>query len=175
MIPMPLDRSKSTIITCCSIVICDGCHHANLLREAEVRRGVRRCPFCRETTPSTKEELDKFMMKRIEANDPVALSHKGGEKYNEGNYPSAFEWYTTAAGSGDMEAHCRLALMYHNGHGVEKDRGKRLHYLEEAAIKGHPGARCRLGYHEEENGDTREQRNITSSLQHREMMTQSKR
>jgi len=55
---------------------------------------------------------------------------------------------------GDADAHFRLGLMYLDGDGVEKDRGKYLHHLEEAAIGGHPYARCNLGFHEEENGDT---------------------
>ena len=41
-------------------------------------------------------------MKRVEANDPVAICHEGGEQYAKGDYSSAFEYWTKAAGLGDI-------------------------------------------------------------------------
>ena len=46
-LPMPFDMSKSTIYSCCSKVICDGCNHANKIREKEMRRQYT-CLFCRK-------------------------------------------------------------------------------------------------------------------------------
>eukprot|EP00984_Skeletonema_dohrnii_P006917 scaffold2465_cov93-Skeletonema_dohrnii-CCMP3373.AAC.1 len=110
--------------------------------------------FCREPTPSTGKECEKQRMKRIEANDPVALCEEGVKQYVKADdYNSAFEYFTRAAGLGDMEAHYQLSRMYHKGHGIEKDSEKELHHAEEAAIGGHPSARCGLGFHEYDNGN----------------------
>ena len=149
-LPMPLDRSKSTIMTCCSIVICDGCEHANQMREIEGKL-QQTCPFCRKPTPSTVEEGDKQRMKRVEANDPVSMRNEGVDHYDKGDYSSAFECFTKSAELGDAEAHHSLALLYHKGHGVEKDRGKDIYHMEEAAIGGHPKARSNLAWHELKN------------------------
>src|SRR6056300_884724 len=45
-LPLSLDPSKSTFMSCCSKTICNGCYHANLKRERE--QGLQhRCAFCR--------------------------------------------------------------------------------------------------------------------------------
>jgi len=150
MIPLKLDLSESSMQTCCSKVICDGCSHANQKREFEERREPK-CPFCRKLIPDTDEECDKRRMKRVEANDPVALRREGVVQLNKGDYSSAFEYYTKAAQLGDVDSHNRLASLYDLGKGVEKDEGKAIHHLEEAAIGGHPKARYNLGIEEGSN------------------------
>mmetsp|Transcript_33746 Transcript_33746/g.50627 ORF Transcript_33746/g.50627 Transcript_33746/m.50627 type:complete len:104 (-) Transcript_33746:12-323(-) len=75
------------------------------------------------------------MMKRVEANDPVTLHQEGREQYEKGNYNSAFEYFTRAAELGEMEAHYNLSCMYRDGLGVEKDKGKEIYHLEEAALE----------------------------------------
>ncbi|KAK1733616.1 hypothetical protein QTG54_015659 [Skeletonema marinoi] len=145
-LPLSLDTKKSIMMSCCSKLICKGCTYANQKREYEGRLGYK-CPFCRTAIPSTVE-ADKMMMKRIEANDPAAMCQWGREKYDKGDYSSAFELYTKAAQLGDAEAHYQLAVLYH-----EKDRGKEIHHLKEAAIGGHPDARFNLGCDEEESGN----------------------
>eukprot|EP00984_Skeletonema_dohrnii_P020814 scaffold10229_cov129-Skeletonema_dohrnii-CCMP3373.AAC.1 len=149
-LPMPLDLSKSTLKSCCSKVICDGCTYANQKREMEERRHPK-CPFCREQLPPTDEESDKRTMKRIETNNPVAMTQWGTKQHEKGDYSSAFAYYTKAAELGDAWAHYRLSLMYYYGHGVAKDKGKEMHHLEEAAIRGHPLARYNLACHEGRN------------------------
>eukprot|EP00984_Skeletonema_dohrnii_P005338 scaffold1874_cov89-Skeletonema_dohrnii-CCMP3373.AAC.15 len=150
-LPLQLDKEKSTMNSCCSKVICNGCNYANQVREAE-RRLKKSCPFCREPYPS-KNEVDKYRRKRIEANDPVAMCGEGLKQYNKGDYSSAFEYFTNAAELGDVEAHYGLAGMYRNGCGVEKNEKKEIHHFEEAAIGGHPNARYNLAFHEERTGD----------------------
>jgi len=150
MIPLQLDLSKSSMQTCCSKVICKGCFHANLFRE-EKERLENKCPFCRKLIPDTDEECDKRRMERVEANDPVALRREGVVQLNKGDYSSAFEYYTKAAQLGDVDSHYRLASLYDLGKGVEKDEGKAIHHLEEAAIGGHPQARYNLGIEEGSN------------------------
>jgi len=150
-IPLSLDLSQSTMMTCCSKMVCNGCGHANQVREIEDAR-VPSCPFCRELLPTTKEESDKRRMKRMEANDPVAMCREGREQHRKGDYSSAFEHFTRAAELGDAVAHHQISIMYHYGHGVEKDKGKKMYHMEQAAIGGHPLARCNLAYHEGING-----------------------
>jgi tetratricopeptide (TPR) repeat protein len=96
--------------------------------------------------PKSEEEADKILMKRVQANDPVAIFHIGENKYREGDYEKAFEYWTRAATLGHMVAHYNLSGMYREGQGVEKDLKKQLHHLEEAAIGGHPNARHHLGF-----------------------------
>eukprot|EP00577_Skeletonema_sp_RCC1716_P025973 CAMPEP_0113411676 /NCGR_PEP_ID=MMETSP0013_2-20120614/22398_1 /TAXON_ID=2843 ORGANISM="Skeletonema costatum, Strain 1716" /NCGR_SAMPLE_ID=MMETSP0013_2 /ASSEMBLY_ACC=CAM_ASM_000158 /LENGTH=162 /DNA_ID=CAMNT_0000298057 /DNA_START=617 /DNA_END=1105 /DNA_ORIENTATION=+ /assembly_acc=CAM_ASM_000158 len=91
-------------------------------------------------------------MKRVEANDPVAMCQMGRRRYSEGDYDGAFEYFSKAAALGDIFAHNNLSVMYQKGEGVEKDDKKAVHHLEQAAIGGHPDARHNLGCLEGANG-----------------------
>ena len=151
-LPMSIVVSKSTMYDCCGKLICNGCEYANKIREIELRL-QQSCPFCRKPSPKTESEQDKRRMKRIEKNDPVAICQEGMIQYKKGEYIKAFEYYTKAAALGNVEAHYRLSILYHLGHGVEKDEEKEIFHLEEAAIVGHPFARYVLGWHEYNNGN----------------------
>jgi len=146
-LPLPLDESKETMYPCCSKVICNGCSHANDLREKVEMVGLS-CPFCREPVPRTRAQTKLNQMKRVEANDPAAIYEVGVQFYDDGDFGSAFEHLTKAAGLGDIRAHYQLSLMYHFGQGVEKDEKRRQYHSEQAAIGGHPMARGNLGYAE---------------------------
>ncbi len=157
-LPLLIDLSKSTFIACCSNYICNGCRHATTKRAVELSSNyesiVQACPFCREPIPKTIEEADKQLTKRIEANDPVALREEGADQCRRGNYTGAFEYWSKAAQLGDADGHYQLAKLYHNGDGVERDRGKEFHHMEKAAIGGHPKARYTLGSYEKMYGNT---------------------
>ncbi len=146
-LPLPLDMKKCSTMQCCSKVICNGCQHAHLKRQIEMRI-EETCPFCREAMPETYEEAMKLRMKRIEANDPVAICSEASARYNRGEYSSAIEYFTRAADLGDIQARYRLSMMYCDDFGVENDKEKYIHHAEKAAIAGHPGARYNLGRHE---------------------------
>eukprot|EP00986_Skeletonema_menzelii_P004534 scaffold1550_cov74-Skeletonema_menzelii.AAC.3 len=150
-LPLSIDPKESILMSCCSKRICGGCDYANQMRELEGKL-QQKCPFCRKVLPKTDEEVNEQYMKRIEANDPVAMNQMGGIRYYEGDYKRAFEYWSKAAALGDVEAHYQLSCLYRDGQGVEKDEKKVLHHLEEAAIGGHPRARHNLGYMEWENG-----------------------
>jgi tetratricopeptide (TPR) repeat protein len=149
MIPLPLDPEKSIMMSCCSKVVCGGCDYSDAMRETNPLDA--KCPFCRKPVP-TEEEIEENMMKRIEANDPLAMREQGSECYKKGDYSSAFEYVTKATKLGDIEAHYKLSIFYVLGHGVEKDEKKQIHHLEEAAIGGYPNARYHLGRIEGGNG-----------------------
>ncbi len=139
------------ISPCCSKIICNGCCYADLMRHVEAGHHPT-CPFCREPTPD-EEEAYKRIMKRVEMNDPDALTFQGREHYDKGDYSGAFEFWTKSAELGDVEAHKRLGHLYLKGEGVEKDCGKTIYHLEEAAIGRHPRARYDLGCIEWNSGN----------------------
>ena len=90
-LPLPLDLSKFTLNSCCCKFICNGCSHAHMKRELE--QGLEeRCVFCREPVPFTQEKMDQNEMKRVKANDPVALCKMGMKCRNEGNYEVAYNY-----------------------------------------------------------------------------------
>jgi TPR repeat protein len=104
--------------------------------------------------PDGEEDNKKRMMKRVKANDPAALVSKMGSiRYEEGDVDSAFEYWTKAAEVGDAAASHNLGCMYWKGEGVQKDKEKEVYHMEQAAIGGHPGARCNLGCYEYDNGN----------------------
>ncbi len=151
-LPMPLDPEKYTFWSCCSNFICDGCIYANCASNIHCMMGAPSCPFCREPMSSEEEESHRRMMKRVKANDPVAMSQMGRKYYEGGNYKAAFNYLTKAAELGNFHAHYILGIMYWKGKGVEKDEEKAVYHWEKAAIGGHPEARHNLGCIEEENG-----------------------
>jgi TPR repeat protein len=112
-----------------------------------------RCAFCREPTPKSQEEAYKRIMKRIkENNDPTAMRLMGNKSHKEGDYETAFKYYTKAARLGNAGAHYSLSLLYDKGQGVDRDEKKQIYHSEEAAIGGHPSARYNLGIEEKRNG-----------------------
>ncbi len=148
-LPLPIDPRKSIIWTCCSNVICDGCVYAT--RKSS---GGRSCPFCRTVAGKEDSKIHRQLMKRIKANDPLAMSRMGGECHYKGDYEGAFEYYTKAAKLGDSSSNYHLGVMYGAGQGVEKDEEKTVHHWEKAAIGGHPFARYNLGCIEKGIGNT---------------------
>ena len=152
-LPLPLDPQKSTLMACCSKTICKGCDYANIIRQLGLLIPQEpSCAFCREPGFKTDEEVDAMLMKRIEKNDPEAMQQMGGKRHGQGDYSSAFEYYTKAAELGDATAHYNLSIMYRLGQGVEKDEKKHVYHLEEAAIGGNVDARHNLAVIEERYG-----------------------
>ncbi len=116
-LPLPIDSQNSTLMDCCSKVICNGCDRANQKREYEA--GLeQRCAFCREPAPKSQEEHNKNVMKRIKKNDPVAMREMGKKRREEGDCESALEYLTKAAELGDAGAHYNLSILYLEGGGV---------------------------------------------------------
>ena len=150
-IPMPLDINKHAMMPCCSKIICYGCNYANKKRQIDERL-ERTCLFCRHPTPETQEANVRILMKRIEANDPVALRQLGSLRRYEGDYKGAIEYWEKAVEFGDVIAHYQLSVMYNEGKGVEKDEKKEIYHLERATIGGCPYASYNLGVLEWNNG-----------------------
>jgi hypothetical protein len=147
-LPMPLAPEKYRFMPCCSNLICNGCDYAH-----EKSNGGDKCPFCREPEADDDEECNKRTMRRIKANDPVAMSYVGTIRIHEGDYDTSVKYWTKAAKLGDLKAHYELGVMYLLGKGVKKDEEKAVYHYERAAIGGHPDARHNLGCVEEDNGN----------------------
>jgi tetratricopeptide (TPR) repeat protein len=150
-LPLPIDATTTMINTCCSKYICIGCDYANKKREIEAGLKMR-CAYCREPMEKSDKEFDKQRMERVKKNCPAAMNHMGKQHRDEGDYETALEYFTKAAELGNASAHYSLSFRYREGEGVEKDKEKEIHHLEEAAIRGHPVARNDLGCEEAENG-----------------------
>ena len=148
-LPMPIDPRKSTFKSCCSEEACNGCVYVHRIINKQ-----KLCPFCREPTTGDDKECIKRIMKRVGANDPAAIREMGVKRYKEGAYDSAVKYLTKAAELGDVDAHYDLGCIYSRGEGVEKDFKTYFYHTWQAAMRGHPMARHRLGYLEEKYGDT---------------------
>jgi len=149
-LPLPIDERKSTMMPCCSKLICDGCNYANQKREFEA--GLeQRCAFCREPLVKTEEEERKRWKKRVKKNDPVAMYVMGRMRHLEGDYDTAIKYWTRAAELGDAMAHHVLSVAYYDGKGVEQNKEKFIYHSEQAAIAGHPEARHNIGIEEWNN------------------------
>ena len=83
-LPLPLDQQISDELVLCKR-ICRGCEYANYLCEWE--EGLEnKCAYCGEPVPKTQEEGHQKAMKRVKANDPVALHGVGSKMhYHEGS------------------------------------------------------------------------------------------
>eukprot|EP00986_Skeletonema_menzelii_P015015 scaffold10835_cov153-Skeletonema_menzelii.AAC.4 len=151
-LPLSLDKQKSVLMGCCLKMICNGCDYANPMDVVGVKI-CQKCPFCRLPTAKSQEVLESNLMKRVEANDPVAMYQMAGYRYQEKKFSGAIEYYTKAAGLGHAEAHYELSCLYHDGgKGVKQDKKRCLYHAEEAAIGGHPIARYNLASNEIEHG-----------------------
>eukprot|EP00984_Skeletonema_dohrnii_P005134 scaffold1813_cov134-Skeletonema_dohrnii-CCMP3373.AAC.3 len=146
-------RDKILFKQCCSKFICKGCCYANDVRELEGKLQPK-CPFCRHPNPNSDVERERntLMVKRVEANDPVALYQMGGKRHQKGDYDGAFQYWTKAAALGHAGAHFNLSIMYQEGQGVEENQKKEVYHLEEAAIGGNPYARHNLAIVEGKSG-----------------------
>lgn len=167
-LPLPLEQKQSNMMPCCGKIICDGCDCAEKKRQLErilrekksqnnglnlQRKDLQRtCLFCRSLVPDGPADCMNHLTKRVKANDSNAMCQLGGLLQAQGDYKNAVNNWTKSAALGNITAHYYLSLMYLLGHGVEKNKKKELHHLQEAAIGGHPEARHNLGTYESGRG-----------------------
>ena len=142
-LPHSIEGFEERVVSgCCSKMICSGCFYADNVRQSNGTLKV--CLFCRHPLATSQEEAHKLLMKRVEANDSFALVQVLEEQYERRNFDAAFKLSKKAAELGDARAHFRLATMYSDGEGVEKNLKKTIRHYEQAAIAGHPYARHNL-------------------------------
>jgi len=153
LLPLSDDFEKSSIQSCCYKVICNGCAYASFLHGDDGSLEDV-CAFCRQPYPESEEEIEKNCMRRIEANDPIAMRQMGGKCCSVGDYRGSIEYFRKAIKLGDFEAHFQLAASYLDGKGVAADMNKAIHHWEEAAMGGNVLARWVLGTQEMRRGKT---------------------
>jgi TPR repeat protein len=114
------------------------------------------CPFCKANRKGiTAEEAVEQLMKRVEANDALAMFVLGNYYYH-GEHgllqdrEKALELWTQAAKLGSSDVHYELGIHFHEG---GRDMKKAKFHLEAAAIAGHEGARSNLGDIEGKSGN----------------------
>ena len=155
-LPIPLPANEhSDIWVCCMNKVCHGC------AIAAQQKGMFDCPFCRTPLKEDNTSILAMVQKRVDAKDPGAIAFLG-IKYLLGGLglredrPRGMELVIEAAELGSAHALCLLGNLYSFGEefcGEEftKDEALGLQYWEDAAMKGHPEARCNLGNHECKN------------------------
>ena len=146
-LPLPLAANKSTVLVCCCKRVCYGCAHQNAVREINDKL-KQRCPFCRKEVSKSPKDTYKDLMKRAQANDPVAMREVAMKRDHAGDDATALTWYKKAAKSGDAGAHYNLGVMFKDGQGVERNRRMEIYHYQEAAVRGHHMARHNLGCYE---------------------------
>ena len=123
-LPHSIDHNEFKLMTCCCNAICVGCAYTNELREREENL-YPTCPFCRHPVPANNEESKMILTKRVAVNDPLAFQQMGVRYYEEGDYDTAFGYFTKAAELGDADAHYFLSVLYQEGRGVKRMRKRK--------------------------------------------------
>ena len=158
MMRIPFVNTGWMYKTCCGKRICSGCSYAPVYdNQGSIVEKV--CAFCRVPTGHVSEkEIVIRVEKRIEANDPIAISNRGCE-YRDGEFGfqqdhgKALELWHRAAELGYAAAYSAIGYAYDNGEGVEVDKKKATHYFELAAMGGDATARYNLGVFERRLGN----------------------
>lgn len=141
---LPMSLPLSVITSCCSKVICIGCSYSDTKRQ--ITEALKQtCPFCRKLLPRIHGESNVRLMRRAETNDPNAIAKVANIYHSQGDHAKALEYWKKAAALGDAESHYNLSIKYLKGQCIEKDEKRHIYHMEEAAIAGHPSARCNLG------------------------------
>ena len=161
LLPLPLDSAEAMFESCCGKIICFGCIHAMIIKEAS---GKPLCAFCREPKPTSEEEIKrtKKLMNNgnADAFNMLAGYYRRGDHGIPLDFAKANELWIRAGKLGCAEGYFNLGQSYYNGEGAELDKNKANHYYELAAMNGNVKARNNLGCGEYEVG------NIDRAMKH---------
>jgi TPR repeat protein len=133
---------------CCGKEICKGCVHSFSKTDNDDK-----CPYCNsDRVNKTDNEDVEEAIKRVEANDPVAMCilatfYRAGEGGLQQDEERAMELFTRAADLGYYKARLNLGNAYYRGGEMKKAK---LHY-EAAAMAGDVLARFDIGCMEAES------------------------
>ena len=139
---------------CCGKIICSGCCHADVYDNHGNIIVGKKCSFCRTPFPTTHDEANKRLKKRMEIGDGYAFCMMGSYSfYGHNGLPQnsakAVECWHKAGKFG----YTILGTAYSNGWGVERDEKMARHYYELAAMEGNVGSRYNLGVSEYKAGN----------------------
>ena len=155
---LPVIGSGSVYNSCCGKIICSGCSHAPVYDNLGNEIIEEKCPFCRTPVPTSDEEYNERLQKRVELDDAEAIFTLGcNYSFGDDGFPQdvvkSFELFVWAGDLGCTEAYCNIGYAYENGNGVEIDEKKAKYYFELAAIGGDVNARNNLGIVEGDKGN----------------------
>ena len=162
---LPTLASGAMYKSCCGKIICCGCRRAPVYDNLGNKIIEQKCPFCRTPAPTSIEEYNERLQKRVEVGDAEAIFQLG-IYYRDGKYGcpqddvKALELFIRAGELGCNKAYNNIGYAYENGEGVEMDKKKADHYYKLAAMGGNVYARYNLGAVEEDAG------NINRALKH---------
>ncbi|EJK68140.1 hypothetical protein THAOC_10707 [Thalassiosira oceanica] len=159
LIELPVGQ-HSKMNGCCMKRVCNGCGLA-----ARQRGMFDRCPFCRTPLPHDDASMLAMIHKRVGKGDAEAIYFLGDQYYHGSlgltkDVSRAIELWTEAAELGSLDAQYALGLVYYTGDGVEEDKPRGTHHLQQAAMKGDVESRNKLGDVEYDNA------NYQIALQH---------
>ena len=162
---LPLLASGSAYMACCGKMICSGCDHAPVYDNLGNEISEKKCPFCRTPVPTSIEEYNGRLQKRVELDDAQAIFHLGCY-YRDGKFgfpqddDKAFELSVRTGDLGCDKAFNSIGYAYKNGRGVDIDKKKAKYYYQLSAIGGNMNARFNLAIAEENAG------NMNRALKH---------
>ena len=151
---LPTMDSGIRYMTCCGKMICSGCFHAPVYDNHGNIIADEKCPFCRTPVPTTHEEANKRLKKRMEIGDADAFCMMGSYNFRGLNglpqdSAKAVELWRKAGKVG----YNNIGFAYDDGDGVEMDKKMASHYYELAAMEGVVTARHNLGVIEYDAGN----------------------
>ena len=157
---LPLKSSESQFKSCCGKIVCHGCSYRMIMDE--IQRGKQRendlCPYCRESPYCSEEVLIKRLKKLMEngngdAFNMLGLCYADGSNGVPRDEAKKNELFLKAGELGCADGYFNLGCSYHNGTGVEMDKGKAKYFYELAAMSGKVSARNNLGIMENNAGN----------------------
>jgi hypothetical protein len=142
------DEDMELYYPCCGKEICKGCVHSFSKTDNDDK-----CPYCNsDRVDKTDEEDVEEAIKRVEANDPVAMCimanfYRFGEGGLQQDEERAMELFTRAADLGYYKARLNIGNFYYRGGDMKKAK----FHFEAAAMAGHEVARFGRLLHQLEN------------------------
>ena len=156
---LPTMKAGCNYMACCGKVICGGCGYAPVYDDQGNKVTKKVCPFCRTLEPDTEDEANERLIKRVEADDAIAIYNLGGYHLDgtrwgfPRDYKKALELFHRAGELGNTNAYRCIGYAYDFGKGVEIDNKMAVHYYELAAMGGNEIARHNLGCIERDAGN----------------------
>ena len=143
---LPKDTTKFVRWTCCG----NGMHkHCD--KDLTSMNMDGSCPLCRAKSPTSDEEMVKYIRPWVKKKKAWAQSSMG-TNYRDGtgvkqSYKMAKMLYELAADQGHVAAMYHLGRLYKVGNGVEQSYERAKEYYEQAAHLGNADAQYNLAYH----------------------------
>ena len=143
MIPVPVNDSEITFMSCCGKSICNGCIYKHMMnnRINKIPADEQKCAFCcQPTNRRTAKDGNKSLKKLMKNNVPEAFIQRG-KQYKTGidafqSDTKSMEMYIRAAELGHIKAFDVIASYYEEGIAVGEDVSKAQEFWVVAAKKG---------------------------------------